>query len=67
MALQYSALLQQNAYLNGQWYNDPQLDRFKVLNPFDQSEIAQVLDCGPEETRFAIDKAYAAFSDWSQR
>ncbi|MEL7533501.1 MAG: NAD-dependent succinate-semialdehyde dehydrogenase [Bacteroidota bacterium] len=67
MSLQYSALLQQNAYLDGQWLEAPHLDRFAVLNPFDQTEIAQVQDCGPAETRLAIDKASAAFLDWSQR
>ncbi|MFK7923479.1 MAG: NAD-dependent succinate-semialdehyde dehydrogenase [Bacteroidia bacterium] len=67
MSLQYQPLLQQNAFIDGEWYRPAHLDRFPVLNPYDQTEIIQVLDCGPEETRLAIEKAHAAFPSWSQR
>ncbi|MEL6804768.1 MAG: aldehyde dehydrogenase family protein, partial [Bacteroidota bacterium] len=52
-----------SAYINGQWLATDQT--FSVLNPYNEMELAQVSDCGVEETEAAIDAAAAAFPSWS--
>jgi succinate-semialdehyde dehydrogenase/glutarate-semialdehyde dehydrogenase len=64
--LTYPALLQQKAFVNGEWIAAENDARFEVKNPFDQSIIAEVADCGAAETRLAIEKAQIAFESWKK-
>lgn len=52
-----------SAYIDGQWHENDKT--FPVLNPYDGSELAQVTDCGSEETKLAIEAAAQAFPKWS--
>src|ERR1700755_2582313 len=53
------------AYINGSWRSADK--RFKVLNPFDQSVIAEVPDLGGAEAQEAVDAAHAAFPAWAAK
>lgn len=66
MNLKDPDLLKTKAYINGQWVQAQSNETYPVYNPFDQKEIAQVPDMGAEDTRKAIDAAYAAFPEWSK-
>ncbi len=66
MELQNPKLLQHNAYINGQFSNAQDLKTFPVHNPYNGDKIAEVADCGVEETRHAIEKANEAFTSWRQ-
>ncbi|MEM8582870.1 MAG: NAD-dependent succinate-semialdehyde dehydrogenase [Bacteroidota bacterium] len=54
--------MRKSAYINGTWIETDQT--FPVSNPFDGAELAQVSDCGVEETEAAIDAAATAFPSW---
>lgn len=64
--LAYPALLQQKAFINGEWISAENDALFEVKNPFDQNIIAEVADCGAAETRVAIEKAQIAFESWKK-
>lgn len=52
-------------FVNGQWIEAQNNRRFKVLNPANGEEIAQVPDGGEREARMAVDAAHQAFKTWS--
>lgn len=54
--------MRKSAYIDGTWIVTDQT--FPVLNPFDSTELAQVSDCGVEETEAAIAAAATAFPKW---
>lgn len=58
------ALIKSQAFINGQWISPIHGHSFPVLNPFDQSLIADVADCGVLELNLAIDSAETAFEVW---
>lgn len=57
-------LLKTKAYINGTWVSGNKT--FPVTNPYNGETIAQVSDCGVEETRQAIEAAHEAFKMWSK-
>ncbi|WPJ94005.1 NAD-dependent succinate-semialdehyde dehydrogenase [Coraliomargarita algicola] len=59
-----SNLLQQQAYVNGEWIDAEDGRRFEIRNPVDGQVLAKVADCGVAETRRAIEAAEAALPDW---
>ena len=59
-----SNLLQQQAYVNGEWIDAEDGRRFDIRNPVDGQVLAKVADCGVAETRRAIEAAEAALPDW---
>ncbi|MEM9930521.1 MAG: NAD-dependent succinate-semialdehyde dehydrogenase [Bacteroidota bacterium] len=67
MQLQRPDLLRQQAYINGTWQSAQGERKFAVLNPYDQSLLAEVADLRGPETETAIAAAHAAFPDWSSR
>lgn len=67
MKLKNPTLLRQEAFINGQFVAASRGGRYPVYNPYDQTEIATVADCGVEETQAAIAAAANAFTDWGQR
>lgn len=66
MKLKNSNLLQHQSYINGQFIDAGNLKTFPVLNPFNNKKIADVADCGAEETKMAIQNANVAFKSWRQ-
>ncbi len=51
-----------DAFINGHWTSGKKT--FAVHNPFDNSLVANVADCGPEEAKEALESALAAFKTW---
>ncbi len=64
MNLARTNLFQQKAYINGEFVDANSKKTFPVFNPYTGEEIAQVADCGAEETKLAIAKAGDAFKIW---
>ncbi|MDX2274033.1 MAG: NAD-dependent succinate-semialdehyde dehydrogenase [Hyphomonadaceae bacterium] len=54
-----------DAYINGEWRSATK--RFDVLNPANQSVIAQVPDLGAEDAENAVASAHAAFPAWAAK
>ena len=67
MSLNDSALLRQQAYIDGEWVGAADGGRFEVSNPADGSVLASVPALGVMETRRAIDAAAAALPTWRAR
>jgi succinate-semialdehyde dehydrogenase/glutarate-semialdehyde dehydrogenase len=57
-------LLRDQAYIDGKWVPGAGGATFPVTNPADGSVLAEVADCGLDETRAAIDAAEAALPGW---
>ncbi|NRF67169.1 NAD-dependent succinate-semialdehyde dehydrogenase [Aquincola sp. S2] len=51
-------------FIAGRWCDADRQDVFAVLNPADDSLIAQVPDSGPADAAAAVDAAHAAFAAW---
>ncbi|WP_414708201.1 NADP-dependent succinate-semialdehyde dehydrogenase [Pseudomonas sp. UBA6310] len=64
IVLQDSALLRQQAYLNGEWCEADAGERSEILNPADASPVGSVPNMGGAETRRAILAAQAAQPAW---
>ncbi|MEA3438462.1 MAG: aldehyde dehydrogenase family protein, partial [Thermodesulfobacteriota bacterium] len=64
MQLKNNNLLKTKSYINGKWVDADSGSTFDVTNPFDNSLLAKVSDCGQKETREAIEAAHAAFKIW---
>ena len=67
MNLSHPALLQNKAYINGQWSDAQNRQTYPIHNPYDGSLITHVPDMGAAETRQAIEAAAEAFKDWRSR
>ena len=59
------ALIRDRAYINGVWRQTTHT--LSVVNPANGERLADVPDCGTQETLEAVDAASAAFRDWSAR
>jgi succinate-semialdehyde dehydrogenase/glutarate-semialdehyde dehydrogenase len=64
MQLQNKTLFRQQCFINGEWVDAQNKKTFNVVNPFDQSILGQVPECGTVETKQAIQAAHAAFLKW---
>lgn len=62
--LQNSLLFKQSCYIDGQWIKAQSGATIDVINPFDQSILGQVPDCGKIETSQAITAANIAWDGW---
>ncbi len=60
-----SLAFRSDAYIDGVWRADA--PRFPVLNPADQSVIAEVPDFGAVETQQAVEAAYSALPAWAAK
>ena len=67
MHLNDSALLRQQAYIDGEWVDAADGSRFEVSNPADGSVLANVPAMGVTETRRAIEAAATALPAWRAR
>jgi succinate-semialdehyde dehydrogenase/glutarate-semialdehyde dehydrogenase len=66
MKLNNPKLLQDKSFVNGKWINSLSKKSFAVTNPFNGEVIANVADCGREETKNAIEQAATAFLRWKK-
>lgn len=57
-------LLRQKAYVDGNWVDAAKGTTFDVINPADNSVVANVPDMGIEDTQKAIEAAANAFKTW---
>lgn len=57
-------LLRNQCYINGIWTSANNQSTFPVINPFDNTTLTTVPDCGTEETRSAIQAAHLALKPW---
>lgn len=64
MQLKNQSLFKTKSYINGQWVDAVSGETFRVTNPFNGELLAEVSDCGVEETRIAIEAAGEAFKTW---
>ena len=64
MQLKNPALFKTQSYINGKWVDSNDEKVFPVYNPYDNSLVAEVSDCGVDETREAIHFAEKAFKVW---
>ncbi|PWJ42418.1 succinate-semialdehyde dehydrogenase/glutarate-semialdehyde dehydrogenase [Sediminitomix flava] len=67
MDLKLPSLLKDKAYINGEWVEASNGQKFTVYNPFDQSELGYVADLGTSEVSNAIDAANQAFKVWNKK
>ena len=65
MALGLVKSLHGTAFINGNWVDAHDGSTFEVTNPADEMVIAEVANCGEEETKQAINAAVEALPVWS--
>jgi len=64
MNLSDKGLLHSQAYIDGQWCNADNGDTVPVTNPANGEQIADLANCGAEETERAVAAASAALPAW---
>lgn len=62
-----SPSLKTDLYIDGAWRPAGSGERFAVLNPADESVIAEVASATPDDAIAALDAAQAAFGPWAAR
>ncbi len=62
-----TALLREQAYVNGRWVDSDSGDTFTVTNPATGEELARVPRMGAAETRHALEAAEVSFPRWRAR
>jgi succinate-semialdehyde dehydrogenase/glutarate-semialdehyde dehydrogenase len=62
--LKDASLFRTASFINGEWIAATSGKTFVVDNPADASLVAEVADCGADETKLAIDAANAALPAW---
>ena len=65
-SLSNQSLLKSDALINGRWVKAENNNTFPVFNPANEAMIAEVAECGKEETLLAISSAHAALAQWKQ-
>ncbi|WP_319532413.1 NAD-dependent succinate-semialdehyde dehydrogenase [uncultured Cohaesibacter sp.] len=65
MQLKDNSLLENRAYINGEWRSLP--ETFDVTNPATGELITKVSDCALEDIKEAIDTAYVAQKEWAKK
>ncbi|HSW94072.1 MAG TPA: NAD-dependent succinate-semialdehyde dehydrogenase [Gammaproteobacteria bacterium] len=64
MQLENPSLFREQCFINGKWTNADNQKTFAVVNPFDQTVLGHVPECGKTETTRAIEAAQTAFLKW---
>jgi succinate-semialdehyde dehydrogenase/glutarate-semialdehyde dehydrogenase len=54
------------SYIQGDWVDAQDHTTFPVINPANQTVVAEVADLSADDAVAALDAAQAAFADWSQ-
>jgi succinate-semialdehyde dehydrogenase/glutarate-semialdehyde dehydrogenase len=57
-------LFRQQCYINGQWVDAKNQTTYPVTNPFNNTLLGTVPNCGRKETRIAIEAAAIALKKW---
>ena len=65
MNLKNNQLFRTSSYIGGEWIASKYGSTFEVRNPYDNTLLAEVTDCGVEECKTAINAANDAFKVWS--
>ena len=65
MTMTIQERISNHAYIDGTWHNIAKT--FEVRNPYDQSLVANVADCGQAEAREALEAAVEAFKHWKNK
>lgn len=65
-AIDYTALIRSDAYINGRWVSQSAGKTFPVFNPATGIVITHVPDMGADEARDAVEAAAAAFPAWKR-
>ena len=65
MQLKDNSLLENRAYINGEWRSLP--ETFDVTNPATGELITKVSDCSLDNIKEAIDTAYLAQKEWARK
>lgn len=66
MQISDQGLLKTQAYVDGQWIDADNGEKFAILNPATGETIAEISKCGTAETRRAIEAAERAQVSWRQ-
>jgi succinate-semialdehyde dehydrogenase/glutarate-semialdehyde dehydrogenase len=64
MQISDQGLLRTQAYIDGKWVNADSGETLPVLNPATGETVAEIANCGTNETRRAIEAAEKAIVDW---
>lgn len=62
--LQNNSLFREACYIDGKWVQADSGKTITVTNPFDNSVLGHIPECGKNETRRAIDAANKAWAAW---
>lgn len=65
--LQNKSLFREACYIDGKWIQSDSGKTIAVTNPFDNSHLGHIPECGKTETKRAIDAAHKAWADWRAR
>lgn len=66
MQLKNNNLLQQQAFINGEFVDAKNGNTFNITNPSTGDFLTRVADCGAEETEAAVLFASVAFQEWKE-
>ncbi len=66
MQLKNNNLLQQQAFINGEFVDAKNGNTFNITNPSTGGFLTRVADCGAEETEAAVLFASVAFQEWKE-
>ena len=67
LGVRHAHLLRESCYINGEWRGANDGKFIEIRNPFGGTTVGHVPDCGPMETRDAIDAAQTAFHTWKHQ
>jgi len=67
MNIQNKSLLHKESYINGKWVSSKNKETFVVVNPFDQSHLANVADLDRSAISEAINCAENALPAWKKK
>ncbi|WP_245578952.1 NAD-dependent succinate-semialdehyde dehydrogenase [Cucumibacter marinus] len=62
-----NAAMNTDLFIDGQWREGADGDRFDVINPADESVLASVASATVDDARAALDAAQNAFAGWAAR
>jgi succinate-semialdehyde dehydrogenase/glutarate-semialdehyde dehydrogenase len=65
--MSFDQVLNQKAFINGEWVESGSGARFAVTNPANGTTIAEVVDCTAHDAQNAIAAAKAAFKPWAAK
>jgi succinate-semialdehyde dehydrogenase/glutarate-semialdehyde dehydrogenase len=57
-------MIRSHSFVDGEWVTAQSGKTFDVTNPANGECLAVVTDCGPEDTKTAIEAAHSAFGSW---